>query len=265
MHVGIDGDVLLYQSAFAVESRGYIAYDEEGTPVFFTKYKKNVKEFPEVKPYRCVEVGDVEYACNIFNAKVNSIIRKTGATSHTIYLTGKGNFRQELYNGYKASRKDKPLLYKVVRQHAEGLLETVVVDGQEADDALSIAQYKDPEGHIIATIDKDLLMVPGHHYNPNTEVTSYVTPEEGTKAFYKQILTGDSIDDIPGIKGIGPKKAEKILEGMNEEEMWYEVLRQWAGVMQHDSVLETVTMYAQLLWMREKEDEYWMPRYEALI
>ncbi len=263
MHVGIDGDVLLYQSASAVESRGYIAYDEEDTPVFFTKYKKNVKEFPEVKPYRCVEVGDVEYACNIFNAKVDSIIRKTGATSHTIYLTGKGNFRQELYNGYKASRKDKPLLYKVVRQHAEGLLETVVVDGQEADDALSIAQYKDPEGHIIATIDKDLLMVPGYHYNITSEEMIYVSPKEGRSSFYKQILTGDKVDDIPGIPGIGPKTAEKLLEGIDDEaELWLTVVNKWCEHLQHDSVLDTVINYARLLWMRSKEGELWNPPVE---
>lgn len=252
--------MILYQSAFAVEARGYIGYNEEGTPVFFTKYKKNVKDFPEVRPYNCVEIEDVEYACNIFNSKIASIIRKTGATSHTIYLTGKGNFRQELYNGYKASRKSKPLLYKAVRQHAEGLLTTIVVDGQEADDALSIAQYEDPEGHIIATIDKDLLMVPGHHYNPNTEVTSFVTSEVGIKSFYKQILTGDSIDDIPGIKGIGPKKAEKILEDIDEEEaMWLAVVNKWCEYLQHDSVLETVINYARLLWMRQYDGQMWEP------
>ena len=264
MHVGVDGDVILYQAAFAREARGYIAYDEEGTPVAFSKFKKNVKDYPTVKPYSSVEIEDVEYACNIFNSKVASIIRKTGATSNTIYLTGKGNFRHELYDGYKASRGAKPLLYKVVRDHAEGLLTTVVIDGQEADDALSIAQYKNPDGHIIATIDKDLLMVPGHHYNFNKDVTSYVTKEEGLRTFYQQILTGDSIDDIPGIKGIGPKKAEKILEGMDEEEMWLTVLNTWAGVLQHDSVEDTVIRNAQLLWMRTKENEYWRPTVERM-
>ncbi|MGL1886297.1 MAG: hypothetical protein OCD76_07260 [Reichenbachiella sp.] len=264
MHTGIDGDVLLYQSAFAREARGYIAYEDD-VPVSFNKFKKNLTDWSDVRPYTAVEFEDIDYACNIFDSKVRSIIRKTGATSHTVYLTGKGNFRVELYDGYKASRSTKPLLYKVVRQHAEEHLETVVVDGQEADDALSIAQYKNPEGHIIATIDKDLLMVPGHHYNPNKDVTSYVTKEEGLRAFYQQILTGDSVDDIPGIKGIGPVKAKKILEGMDEEEMWLEVLRQWAGVLQHDSVLETVVRNARLLWMREYENEYWSPRSEALL
>lgn len=261
MHVGIDGDILLYQSASAVQARGYIAYEDD-VPVSFSKFKKDVKEWSDVRPYAAIEYEDIEYACNIFTSKVNAILRNTGAVSHTIYLTGKDNFRHRLYTGYKASRKDKPLLYKVVRQHAEGFLETVVVDGQEADDALSIAQYKNPEGHIIASIDKDLLMVPGHHYNLNKEVTSYVTPEEGLRTFYKQILTGDSTDDIPGIKGIGPKTAEKILEGMNEEEMWLTVVNKWCEYLQHDSVLETVIMYAQLLWMREFEGELWEPRYE---
>lgn len=260
MEVGIDGDVLLYKSASAVEARGYIAYNDNNEPVYFSRYKKDVKEFENYQPWRCIEEDDFEHAISIFDAQVRNIVRATDATSYTIYLTGKDNFRHKLYSGYKASRKEKPLLYTVVRQHAEGLMDTVVVDGQEADDALAIAQYKDIENHIIASIDKDLLMVPGHHYNFNKEVTFTITPEEGIRHFYKQILTGDSIDDIPGIKGVGEKTAEKILaESETEEDMWYTVLNKWAEYLQHDSVYETVVRNAQLLWMRTKEDELWQP------
>ena len=260
MHVGVDGDVILYQAAFAREARGYIAYDEEGTPVAFSKFKKNVKDYPTVKPYSSVEIEDVEYACNIFNSKVASIIRKTGATSNTIYLTGKDNFRHDLYDGYKSSRGPKPLLYSVVREHAEGILTTIVSDGEEADDLLGIAQCKDVDNHIIATIDKDLLMITGNHYNITTEVKSYITSKEGTLNFYRQILTGDKVDDIEGIKGIGPKKANKILEGIDcEKELWLTVVNEWCKFLGHDSVLDTVIRNARLLWIRTKEDEIWSP------
>lgn len=260
IHVGIDGDLLLYASAFALESRGYIGYNEEGEPTSFSKYKKDVKEFPTVRPYSCVEVEDIEYACNIFNSKVASIIRKTGATSHTIYLTGKGNFRNEMYDGYKSSRGDKPLLYKEVRKHAEGNLNSVVSEGEEADDLLGIAQCKDIDNHIIATLDKDLLMIPGNHYHLTSEEMTYIEPKEGLLSFYKQILTGDRIDDIPGLYGIGPKKAEKILDGIEDEkELWLTVVNKWCEALDHDSVLDTVIRNARLLWIRRKEGEIWKP------
>jgi 5'-3' exonuclease len=38
-----------------------------------------------------------------------------------------------------------------------------------------------------------------------------------------QCLTGDTADNIKGLKGIGPKKAEKILEGVPMERRWDKV------------------------------------------
>ena len=38
-----------------------------------------------------------------------------------------------------------------------------------------------------------------------------------------QCLTGDTADNIKGIKGIGPKKAEKILQGVPLERRWNRV------------------------------------------
>ena len=107
-------------------------------------------------------------------------------------------------------------------------------------------------------------MVTGHHYNFNKDEIIYITPEEGRLNFYKQILTGDKIDDIPGIPGIGTKKAEKLLEGLEtEEEMWYAVLNRWAEYLQHDSVVDTVVRNARLLWMRLEEGQYWEPPCEV--
>ena len=42
-----------------------------------------------------------------------------------------------------------------------------------------------------------------------------------------QCLTGDNIDNIPGIKGIGPKKAEKILAGVPKYRRWNRVKAAW--------------------------------------
>jgi len=260
MHVGIDCDVILYQCAFSVQSRGYIGYDKDDNPISFSWLKKDIGDVYSFRPYSAVDIEDIDSCRRRYLSKVSSIIRRTGAKSHTLYLTGKGNFRHDLYEHYKEGRPPKPLLYSILRDFIESSKHTVVVDGQEADDALSIAQYKDPENHIIATIDKDLLMVPGSHYNFNTDEFVVVGDWEGLKTFYKQILTGDSVDNIPGIKGIGPKRAQNILVDCHtEEKMWKVVVGKWASVLQHDSVEETVVNFARLLWMRSKEGELWNP------
>ncbi|MEK9695780.1 MAG: hypothetical protein VW270_08440 [Candidatus Poseidoniales archaeon] len=35
-----------------------------------------------------------------------------------------------------------------------------------------------------------------------------------------QFLTGDAVDNIKGVRGIGPKKSRKLLKNKSEKEMW---------------------------------------------
>ena len=45
---------------------------------------------------------------------------------------------------------------------------------------------------------------------------SYTTPQEGRELLLKQLLEGDTSDNIKGVKGIGKVKAEKALKGKSE-------------------------------------------------
>jgi 5'-3' exonuclease len=56
-----------------------------------------------------------------------------------------------------------------------------------------------------------------------------VTPAEGIRTFFKQALTGDTTDNIFGIKGIGPKKAEMYLEEFDTEEELYQAVKEKYG------------------------------------
>jgi 5'-3' exonuclease len=74
---------------------------------------------------------------------------------------------------------------------------------------------------VIVSIDKDFKQVPGLLYNPTKDEWTEVSEEEGLLFFYTQLLTGDRVDNIQGVNKIGPKTAEKILEGAStKEEMW---------------------------------------------
>jgi hypothetical protein len=175
------------------------------------------------------------------------------------FLTGKGNFRDSIavtvpYKGQRASI-DKPVHLQALRDHLVNSWGFEVVNGIEADDAVGIAAYAVPEDEsIMVHIDKDLNQFRGWHYNYRKKEKYYVSEFEGLTAFYTQILTGDRIDNIVGLKGIGPVKAKRILaECTNENELYEAVLKAYEGDLQR--VLEN----AQLLWLQRSLNQTWTP------
>ena len=132
-------------------------------------------------------------------------------------LKGENNFRKLIADDYKQtssraeSKKNKYLdgLYDHIREHWN----PTIADGWEADDQLRAwtVQYAE-EDWIIVSVDKDLRMIPGKFFNPRTFQLTEVKEDEAIRNLYTQLLTGDGVDNIKGIKGIGPVKAKKILD-----------------------------------------------------
>lgn len=142
----------------------------------------------------------------------------------SLHLTGKGNFRDEIavtapYKGNRVGNA-KPVHYQAIREYLALSWDATIWEGIEADDAVAIECTELGDEGIIVSLDKDLDQVAGWHYNFVKGLLYYVTPEEGLYNFYKQFLTGDAVDNIKGVYGIGPKKAEKLLAGKSELEMW---------------------------------------------
>ena len=122
---------------------------------------------------------------------------------------------------------------------------------EEADDLIGI--WSNPD-RIVVSIDKDMLQLPCTHYNPHRRTWQTVEEFDGLKFFYKQILTGDSADNIQGIYGVGPKKADKILaDCKTEKELYEECVRAYGG--DEDRVIEN----GKLLWLRREEEQIWQP------
>jgi 5'-3' exonuclease len=171
------------------------------------------------------------------------------------YITGKGNFRNEIAvtEPYKGNRKDakRPVHYEAIRHHLQRL-GAELVEGQEADDAVAIEASTN--GGWIVSIDKDLDQVAGWHYNFVKKEEYYVTEEQGLRSFYTQILTGDRIDNVIGLKGIGPVKAAKILAECKTEQELYD-----ACLKAYDGDVERVTENGRLLWLRRSPQQVWFP------
>jgi hypothetical protein len=237
---GIDGDIIVYRVGFASDKN---EDSLEGT-------LKGVK-----------------------NA-LQDIINACGEKS-TIYLTGKGNFRFDLDANYKGNRGDagKPRFYQEIRDYMVDELGAVMVEGQEADDALAIGAVQ--HGHGIATLDKDLDGCPGWHFNWVKDNIYYVSEVEADRFFYTQMLTGDATDNIPGLfKMVGKKAMPKIKAPLQEmttpAEMYDHVYTVYcdgyeeAGMCldeMHEVVDAWLLRIGRLLWMRRKVNQMWeVPR-----
>lgn len=204
-------------------------------------------------------------ACARASEMAEGILRDTNATEYELWLTGGANFRYKVYPEYKANRHGayRPKWEKEVRQHLTSSWQANTTDGIEADDMLGIRQMEltidKDDGSMIAHLDKDINQIPGWHFNwelnrlgkcVREKRQYFVTLEEGNRFFYYQLLTGDPTDNIKGAVGIGPKKAEALLDSMEEHE-WYN------AVLDCYSCEEELDLNAQCLYIWRKHNDNW--------
>jgi DNA polymerase I len=150
------------------------------------------------------------------------------------------SFRYDIWPEYKANRigKRKPLGMRDIRKWVHDEYECRSMAGLEGDDVMGIlatnGNYPNP---IIVSIDKDMRTVPCSLLAG--EAVETVTPLDANRAWMKQTLTGDSSDGYPGLKGVGPVSAEKILgPATSLPEMWTAVVvaYQKAGFTMKDAL-----------------------------
>lgn len=239
MHALIDGDIFLYEFGSAKS--------EDGSPL----------QWP--------------FIISRLDARINNILEAVGATSHKIYITGPGNFRESVatIQKYKGNRpKDKPYWHAHIKDFLVYHRSAKVVEGVEADDAVGIDQcshhvggYALSKETVIASRDKDLHMIPGYHYTwpagKQKEKPLWWQNETGAlQSFYSQLLTGDSTDNIPGLYGVGPSSAlvTRIRSMDNERDMVLYVAEEYKkrfGSYYKQFLIEN----ARLLWILRKEGE----------
>ena len=163
---------------------------------------------------------------------VYDLLAVTKADDVIICLSDTDNFRKTVNPQYKENRKARytPLLINPIKQYLSKAFESRLWATLEADDVMGLtATNNDPHTYIIATIDKDLLQIPGQHYNwdkPEKGVFE-VSPTLASQFFYQQILSGDAVDGYTGCVGIGPIKAQRIVSkhwADGEPQLWKEIV-----------------------------------------
>lgn len=179
-----------------------------------------------------------------------------------LYISGKGNFRESIatHRIYKGNRDVslRPHYYDEIRDYMIHVHGAIVVNGMEAEDAVGIEHYSRKERDTcIVAVDKDLFCIPGWHWNPvKMDEVKYWTMKDSNTHFWKQVLTGDRVDNIRGIDGLGPKKADKLIDPIAGDwiKMRSVVLSEYRK--QHGSEAEAMMdETAKLIWILRKENE----------
>lgn len=143
------------------------------------------------------------------------------------FLSARKTFRHTLIDSYKANRRDKwsPPLRDAMDEWLIESRGACRFDGYEADDLCGIAGHA-TVNRIIVSNDKDLFQIPGPLYDPQFDKLYFVDSALARYTKYKQWIMGDSSDGYSGIPGIGVKKAEKFLNGLNIETKTDEEIQQ---------------------------------------
>lgn len=155
-------------------------------------------------------------------------IRDTLPDHEPVLVFGsRASFRYGVWPRYKAKRKSyrKPAGYRKLVEWVEKAgpargWRTARLPDIEGDDVLGVL-YE--EGDVIASVDKDMLTLPGLHLRDGR--IQEVSRLDADLAFYAQVITGDATDGYPGCPGAGPVAAQNALAGCTTEpQMWQAVL-----------------------------------------
>lgn len=303
--VSIDCDTIAVASSAVCQLNCKVVHKKSGKAKHFSSKKNFLEEM--AKQNKVVDENDFEFikeptliepndgadirwrAYKSAKDNIQSIVDETGADDYYIVI-GKGkNYRHELATTweYKGKRDDKPILtddvkdfilnkYKDKAFLAEGVEAEDVVGwmGYEAYERARKAKDKDQCDVIMAHCDKDLLCVPGAHFNyfKPDEGVFWVDSYEAFKFFCYQLLCGDrAVDNIPGLitqtwymqefygirkgKTIGPKAAEHILTFGETPKEWWQIVvdcyksaypQEWVSYLQEQ---------AELLWIQRRKHE----------
>jgi len=208
--------------------------------------------------------------------RIAQLIDKMGCSDYELHLTGgkKSSFRYDLYDMYKATRtgRSPARLYEIKLLIAANDPKAFIWDKWEADDIVVAKKRIYPDKYILASVDKDVLYaLPGKHYNYYQSQKYNIGMKwvkvdrlDAMKHHYLQTLIGDSSDNIPGIKGIGKKRAATILNGATtHKEMWDRVVEAYekAGLTVIDAILtmRLVNMHQLQLVNNKWEIVLWQP------
>lgn len=294
LRVLVDGDIIAYRCAAATEGTYYtyeptgrkFKYHKEAIKYSAARLEMSVKEGLKASEIRKLAAADLTKHAEpepVENAYHNmkQIFRKI--TNHyskwepeyKVYLTSPTLFRDEISDSYKASREGlkRPTHLKACKDWLKEVYGAVEVEQYEADDLIAMEWYrKDDAECVIVSLDKDLMQLAGRHYDFVKDMETSVSGSKARRNFWTQVLIGDPVDDIIGLKGVGPKTAELLTQDLyavdaNDREYYDMVLMQYMEISEKEKgeskkdfmtrMIRQVGKNCRLLYLVREPGKFW--------
>jgi hypothetical protein len=293
----IDADRIIYQFSSLAQTNGIRATNlitkEVAVHGSKTDFNLWLKEKEEDKANYDVEtivleLKPISFVLHSLKVYMENTFGNIPWASEVVFgICGHGNFRTDLATlaPYKGQRPKKPEMFLEVKEYFIKKYKPVIVYGQETDDWISIqgwesyriaraAKDRDASTVVICSEDKDLMSVPGWHWNfvkhKPIELV-WVNDNEAWRYYCTQLLTGDSSDNILGLakstqelrehfklkksSGIGPVAAHSILEKAKTKREMLEAVVTAYKLVYGDEYPSILKENALLLRMRAYEGE----------
>jgi 5'-3' exonuclease, N-terminal resolvase-like domain len=189
---------------------------------------------------------------NLMQYSVDNFVKSTlillEASHYIGALSSKPVFRDQVYKfaKYKGTRgEDQPGIARwkpFINVHLRTQWGFVSLPNLEADDIVGYHAFNEKLGHrVVCSPDKDLRQIAGDLYNYSTGIREMISEVEARTNFHMQMLCGDSTDNIKGIPGYGPAKAEKKLsEGDKVYDLFINYFGNYYGPIIYEETLATV-------------------------
>jgi DNA polymerase I len=191
---------------------------------------------------------------------LNIIGNSYNVSEYYIFVKGKNNFRYKIFPAYKKNRPAKHPIIDVLNEYLVDSFDAIESHNAESDDYVysysQLPELKDRA--IICSVDKDMLQIPGIHYDYQKNKFIIVSEEEARYNLAKQMIMGDAADGIQGLKGYGPKKAEKLIsKGMSVYQLMKVVLFEYQkNYSDHSLAKEMVRLNYKLLKLHKVDVKY---------
>ena len=174
-------------------------------------------------------VGAISGFCNMLDKLIREEKEKRGITHILVVFDASGKtFRNDIYPDYKANRSEAPedLIpqFPVIRQATSAFnIPFVELIGYEADDLIASYAKEAQKNNMQVTIvssDKDLMQLVSNNISMLDTMKGKIINKEEVfdkfgvypeKVIDVQSLAGDSVDNIPGIPGVGIKTAALLI------------------------------------------------------
>lgn len=161
---------------------------------------------------------------------LNIVGNSYNVEKYYVFVKGSNNFRYKIFPQYKKNRPEKHPIIDVLNKYLVDNFGAIEAHNAESDDYVfsysQLPEYKDRT--IICSVDKDMLQIPGIHYDYQKNKFHVITEEEARYNLAIQMIMGDAADGIPCLKGYGPKKAQALIQrGMTETQMKKVILKEY--------------------------------------